>query len=336
MKSGHPWIISKVAEDQPPDFPFSQVNTPPQGYGWGDISYVIGGSIWKAVFIDKDGFIITSPPDGASSAEYNSQLNLENVQLNQNSLFIPLVSAGSQLPYDCGSCHTTGFSAAGSQDDLPGISGEWVQDGVRCEACHGPGSLHAGNPPGFQMQVERDAQACEKCHVRGGHGDIPVSEGFINHSSGYGDLFPGKHAILDCVTCHDPHSGVNQLRLAGEATTNVECTECHTGKAEEQKVASHTALQFSCVQCHMPKLIKVAWGDPNKYQADFRTHAVSINPSQVSQFSEDGTQVLPQVGLDFACRSCHGGGFASQKSDEELVAAAANYHSPLAEETATP
>jgi predicted methyltransferase len=58
-----------------------------------------------------------------------------------------------------------------------------------------------------------------------------------------------------------------------------------------------------------------------------RTHMVSINPTQIEQFSEDGSQLLPQIGLNYACRHCHGV-TASEKSDEELIEKAVDYHIP--------
>ncbi len=55
MESGHPYKLNKVVDSQPPEYPFSEVPNPPEGYTWDDITYVIGGYGWKARFIDKDG-----------------------------------------------------------------------------------------------------------------------------------------------------------------------------------------------------------------------------------------------------------------------------------------
>lgn len=326
MKSGHPWKLVKIANAQAPEYPFSKVSKPPDGYTWEDIQYVIGGFRWKALFVDKEGYIITGPPGSAGSPDYGNQFNLANTLLEKESGFVPFKSGSAQLAYDCGSCHTTGYSPQGNQDSLPGLVGTWEQEGVRCESCHGPGSLHASNPPGFQMQINRDAQACQQCHQRSTGAELQIADGFISHSEVYGDLFQGKHAVLDCVLCHDPHSGVTQHLEAKEQTTTLACLQCHPDQSKQQKVAPHAAMQMPCIECHMPKLIAVAWADSAKFTGDFRTHAVKINPNQIAQFSEDGTQVLPEIGLDFACRHCHGSGFISPKSDEELLAAASGYH----------
>ena len=69
MDSGHPYKLTKVENGQPPEYPFTELPGPPDGYTWDDISYVIGGYNWKARFIDQDGFIITG--DENATTQYN-------------------------------------------------------------------------------------------------------------------------------------------------------------------------------------------------------------------------------------------------------------------------
>ena len=38
-------------DGQPPDYPFTEIPSPPEGYTWDDIAYAIGGYNWKAHFI---------------------------------------------------------------------------------------------------------------------------------------------------------------------------------------------------------------------------------------------------------------------------------------------
>jgi hypothetical protein len=57
---------------------------------------------------------------------------------------------------------------------------------------------------------------------------------------------------------------------------------------------------------------------------------MAIDPNQIGQFSEDGTTILPQIGLDFACRHCHVQGMGTPKTDDELKAVANGYHNPPA------
>lgn len=326
MKSGHPWNMSKVSTGEPPAAPFNKPGEPPQGYAWTDILYVIGGYNWKAVFVNQDGYIITDEPGKSGNAEYLNQWNFANQALKQDASWVKYHSGADKLAFSCGACHTTGYNPQGNQDGLAGLQGAWTQEGVRCEKCHGPGSLHAGNPQGFVMKIERDAQACSACHQPQPGAPVTAQDGFIHQDEQAQDLFRGKHAVLDCVLCHDPHQGVVQLRQAGEQTVGLKCEQCHPNEARQQKNPTHLSMQLPCTQCHMPNLIQVAWADAAKFSGDFRTHQVKINPTQVSQFTPEG-QVLPEIGLDFACRHCHGGGLGSPKTDDELIAVATGYHS---------
>jgi hypothetical protein len=87
-------------------------------------------------------------------------------------------------------------------------------------------------------------------------------------------------------------------------------------------------MNIDCIECHMPRITKTAWGDADKFTGDIRTHLMAIDPALLSTFNEDGTLATGQVGLDFACKHCHGGGMATVKSDDQLQATAQGYHTP--------
>ncbi|UCC52855.1 MAG: hypothetical protein JSV68_02595, partial [Anaerolineaceae bacterium] len=135
-----------------------------------------------------------------------------------------------------------------------------------------------------------------------------------------------------CVVCHDPHAGVIQLRQSGEQTTRTSCENCHFKQSQLSKNEKHGRVD--CIDCHMPRVTKSALGDPEIFSGDLRTHLMAIDPQQVGQFNEEGTVALSQLSLDFACRSCHSpNGTALDKSDEELIDMATDYHSlPVLEE----
>jgi hypothetical protein len=321
MKSGHPWKITKVVDGKPPQRPFTQIPSPPEGYTWSDISYLIGGYAWKARFMDKKGFIITGADEKAKT-----QWNFANPIVGKEAGWVGYNPGKKEMKYDCGPCHTTGYRPTGNQDNLPGIVGTWAEPGIQCEACHGPGSLHAANPYGVKPQVVRDSELCGKCHRRGAVEMVDAKDGFIEHHEQYEELFQSKHVILKCSLCHDPHTGVRQLREAKKPTTRTQCTNCHFEKAAHQSDA-HKAMEVACIECHMPRVTKSAWGDAKKFTGDIRTHMMGIDPDQVGQFTEDGKYALSQIGLNFACRHCHvEGGKASPKTDQELKARAKGYH----------
>ncbi len=329
IESGHPWKLNRVVDGEPPDYPFTNLTSPPDGYSWDDISYVIGGYNWKARFIDQDGYIITG--DEGDTTQYN----FFNPDAGLGNEWVPY-HPGEELPYDCGACHTTGYSPMGNQDGLPGLIGTWAEEGIQCEECHGPGSLHAAHPASFEMKVDRDAEACGECHFRDAVEEVDASGGFIRHHEQYEELFQSKHVAIDCVICHDPHTGVVQLRrINAERTTRTACENCHYKESQQINIQFHR--QFECIECHMPRVTVSAVGNAETYTGDIRTHLMAIDPNQIEQFNEEGTVALSQLGLNFVCRHCHSeGGDASPKSDEELIKAANGIHNPPTPEPVAP
>ena len=320
-KSGHPYKLNKVVDGVPPEYPYTEVPNPPDGYTWDDITYVIGGYNWKARFIDKDGYIITGADESATT-----QYNFPNPDVGTAAGWAGYHAGEVEKPYNCGTCHTTGYQPIGHQDDLPGMTGTWAEPGIQCEACHGPGSNHITAPYGVAMTIDRDAAQCGSCHLRGAPEAINAKGGFVRHHEQYEELFQSKHRALDCVACHDPHKGVVQGRKEGTATVRVECESCHFQQENFQK--STVMKQVAdCIDCHMPRIVKSAVGDADAYTGDIRAHLWAIDPYSTAQFSEDGSTAISQNSLDFACKVCHRtGGSALVKTDEELKAEAIGYH----------
>ena len=152
---------------------------------------------------------------------------------------------------------------------------------------------------------------------------VDASGGFIKHHEQYEELFQSKHITINCVVCHDPHTGVIALREAAEddpsvAVTRTSCENCHVEQASNMK----SMESVDCISCHMPRVTKSAVGDLDKYTGDIRTHLMAINPNQIGQFSEDGSTALSELGLDFACKSCH----LEMFDDATLIAEANGFH----------
>ena len=337
-QSGHAWVLNPVTDGKPPQLPFTSLTNPPSGYTWKDIAYVIGGYNHRAIFVDQKGYIITDAPGATTSnPQYQNQFNFASVVTGNNAGWANYHSGEQNVPLDCGACHSTGYQASGHQDNLEGIVGKWAAPGVQCEACHGPGSLHASNPYGIRMPIDRDSQACGRCHSLADDTHVAASNSFIVDMQQYSELRQSKHATLQCVLCHDPHTGVVQLTQARKAAVTTECANCHYQEANYQKNAGHVSQGLECVDCHMPHMDQSAWSNPARFVADVRTHLMAINPLQVGQFSSDGATSKSDISLDYACRSCHAPGSALAKTDAELVNMASGYHSqPVLAPTVTP
>ncbi|MBW7882978.1 MAG: hypothetical protein H3C34_10130 [Caldilineaceae bacterium] len=315
METGHPYKLNKVVDGKAPTYPFSEVPNPPEGYTWDDILYVIGGFGWKARFIDKNGFIITG------DAEAKTQYNLPNKTLKLGGDWVAY-HAGEEVPYDCGSCHTTGYIPEGNQDGLPGLIGTWAEDGIGCEECHGPGSNHVNSPYLVRMEVDRDSELCGQCHRRGDVTEIDAKGGFIQHHEQYEELFESKKRVMRCVDCHDPHQTVKYAKGLGIKTA---CENCHFQNADYQKITDRKHAQ--CVDCHMPRVTKSAVGDLARFSGDIRTHLMAINPNATSQFDKEGAFAQPYLALDFACKGCHNeDGRGPVLEDARLIDVAIGFH----------
>ncbi len=320
VNSGHKYKLNKVVDGQPPEYPYTEVLNPPDGYTWDDITYVIGGYNWKARFIGLDGFIITGVDDAVT------QYNFPNDVLGTDEGWVAY-HTGERKAYDCGPCHTTGYKPEGNQDGLPGLIGTWEETGVTCEECHGPGSNHAEDPYGVALKVDRTSEACGDCHYRGDKTVIDASSGFIKHHEQFEELIQTKHNSLTCISCHDPHEGVIQARKEGTDTTRVDCASCHYEEADNQ-ASSVMKAAVDCVDCHMPRIVKSAKGDAAQWSGDIMSHLFAIDPTADAQFSADGSSANSEITLDWACKSCHGSeGYANEYSDAELYAEAKDYHS---------
>ena len=116
--SGHPYMLMRGEDAQHRSIPL------PTGYTWDDIDWVIGGFGRKVLYIDDDGYIITS-----AGGPGNNQFNL----LTGN--WTDYHPGEANKPYDCGACHTTNYVETGNQGGLPGMIGTFDAGGVQCEEC---------------------------------------------------------------------------------------------------------------------------------------------------------------------------------------------------------
>lgn len=334
--SGHPYKINKVINGQRPAYPSPVPLTPapPVGYTWADITYVIGGYGYKTRFTDKDGFVITN-----GFNKVNSQYNMPRPDL---ALSIATGSWGAyegsnltRKPYDCGTCHTTGWQTVAEnggvrQDNLPGMAGTWEEPGVQCEACHGAGALHTASKLKKDVKVDRSSASCGSCHARNKGAGVEASGGFIRHHEQWEELGLAGHGELACVACHEPHIGT----LYGNDTKGgirVTCESCHPTKTRNAHL-----VPISCVSCHMPFAARTAVSQ-HTYAGDIKSHLFKINSDPVDRnamwFTQGGkTWSRGWVTLDFACWGCHKnsdngqGGTASARSLAELSFKARNIH----------
>ncbi len=289
--SGHSYKLSRAEDAMKRPIPL------PKGYSWDDISYVIGGKYKKARFIDKNGYIITAAKDGS---ELKTQYNMQTGTWS-------FYHKGEKKPYNCGKCHTTGYTKEGHQDGREGLIGTWAAPGVQCEACHGPAGDHIKSDAAAKankLAVNKTMSLCGGCHIRGDQGKIPAKGGFIRHHEQFNEILSGPHNEandISCISCHNQHK-MAKLQEGIIAS----CGSCHEEQEASFKKSKHGAIGKQCRECHMPRATKSAV-KTGPFEGDVRTHIFAINTDpKAKMFTDDGKfAVGGYVTLDFACLNCH-------------------------------
>jgi predicted CXXCH cytochrome family protein len=123
------------------------------------------------------------------------------------------------LDQHCLECHTTGFDPT---------TGEFAEEGVTCEACHGP--FQPGHPLTL-MPLTPDAELCSTCHK------TTTDEWYASIHREQG---------IQCQACHNPHS---QTPMA-ETVTEL-CSNCHKGRGDSFTHGTHANAGLECSNCHM-------------------------------------------------------------------------------------
>lgn len=120
-----------------------------------------------------------------------------------------------------------------------------------CEACHGPGSLHAKNSSdksliigftkGWDTPIEQQNGQCLNCHQGGNRLHWPGSIHATNK--------------LGCADCHNPMDKISANSLLARQSISETCYQCHQQQRAEFRKRSHMPVpegKMSCVDCHNP------------------------------------------------------------------------------------
>jgi len=180
----------------------------------------------------------------------------------------------------CVGCHSTGTKVTHNA-----TSGEWVATyqelNIGCEACHGPGGSHNGNPANIWKPF--DAETCGRCHNVGQSKDLIGGEpaGYPIHADGT-QTFPGDPIYnyfvdgtarwgdgLTPMTLAQQYPAWNTTRDGGHAklapisVQEAKCMECHSvegalermgqwDESDDLPLAGEATWQQTCIACHDP------------------------------------------------------------------------------------
>lgn len=181
----------------------------------------------------------------------------------------------------CLFCHASRVATpeAGTANRFAGEA--FLQDGVGCERCHGPGSEHVAGrghllDPRTLVPEARDS-LCTQCHLEGQAriaregrtltdfrpgerlsdtlavfvfaNAANAARGAVSHVESLAASTCKRKSgdRMSCLSCHDPH--VQPQPGARAAYYRGKCLQCHSTLA-----AGHHAAQPDCTACHMPRV----------------------------------------------------------------------------------
>lgn len=248
-----------------------------------DVAYTLGVGRNRQAFVYREG--------DANDSLYVFPVNWDT---NTNT-WIPLELAESwpdeayAFSQNCAACHTVGLDVSDYT---------WLEEGVRCESCHGPGLEHVeivdaagGNIDEEEraaiydsIHVALDSQSCGQCHSRG-----LATDGIHPYPVGY---YPGTNDLAEAFTvvvpgnadfwwtdvhARQPNMQFNEAMLSGHAMAYDDLASSENYKAE-------------CLTCHSAAQLGV----------ESRLGNDDIDPATV-----DPLAVAQQIGVGVTCASCH-------------------------------
>ena len=268
------------------------------------LSFFVGsGNIGRNYLYARDGFLFQAPisfyrSSGRFDAApgYRQKAHLE--------LTRPVGAA-------CLQCHASRLQpVAGTENRFS--SQPFLEGGVSCERCHGPGQQHAGRPQRgnivnpAKLTGERRDSICAQCHLTGAArvarlhpetrpfqaGDrlsdtiaVFVRDGgaatsATNHFEQLASSACRRAAgeKLWCRTCHPVHSDA-------AAPVNTICRNCHAAAKHQP------ANDGNCTGCHMPRT-----ATPMGDHVAYTNHSIARRPAAappLSTSSPAGETLLP-------------------------------------------
>lgn len=189
-----------------------------------------------------------------------------------------------KISTDCFFCHNAYPAIRDTKPASEPVFAEPLPQGIDCQRCHGPGSLHVKstkaadivNPK--RLPRDRSLEVCMQCHLE--TTSFPLPNSLLRVDRGAFTYKPGEQ--LDGFVLHFDHgrgsgregkfeivSSVYRLRQSKcfAASDKLQCTTCHDPHRVQRGAAARAGFikacqgchqgkdHFTgdCIQCHMPK-----------------------------------------------------------------------------------
>lgn len=222
----------------------------------------------------------------------------------------------------CGGCHATGV-------DLK--TNSFVEPGVGCEACHGPGSHHAALPTDETFEKRATivnpakltggvaTQICGACHNRGKSTMAKGSGWPVGYTPGkalekfYKSIGAGSKKLYSNEYSKGHHQQYLDWKRSKHADSGIDCVTCHTVHELGNPIfASKTRVQGDalCTSCHQ-KVAKVGAHSVHTFGNCANCHMPRIAKSAESGDirSHVFDVLLPkdqiEIGIPSSCSTCH-------------------------------
>jgi len=229
--------------------------------------YFGAGVLGRSFLLYENGFLFQAPVSFYSTAgRWDMSPGYDLYQT------IPL---NRPVEPECLNCHAGRLQ---HRDGTPnGYRGRpFLEDGIGCERCHGPGGDHAARMKRDASDGTKDIvhparlsprlrdSICAECHLPGsvrvfrGASFRPgsdLADSVVVFSGGRGameELWASRCKSeagdrLWCGTCHDPHASTPRDQYRQKCLSCHQAMQCKAGEAERG------AKRDDCTACHMPK-----------------------------------------------------------------------------------
>ena len=222
----------------------------------------------------------------------------------------------------CGGCHATGVDLENKR---------FVEPGVGCEACHGPGSHHAALPTSDVFEKRQTiinpakltggvaTQICGSCHNRGKATKVEGAGWPVGYMPGkalevyYQTVPTGSKYLYSNAFSKGHHQQYIDWTQSRHADSGVDCVTCHSvHELGNPVLLGKTRAQGDalCTSCHEQT------AEVGAHSVHSFGNCVSCHMPRIAKSAESGdirshvfTAILPEltleIGIPNSCQSCH-------------------------------